>query len=37
VLIVAGSLHVLAFGVICLSIPRLRPLEFDAARPAGAQ
>lgn len=36
VLITAGSLHVLAFGVICLCIPRLRPLTFDGA-PAGAQ
>ena len=25
VLIIAGSLHVLAFGVICLAIPSLRP------------
>lgn len=28
VLVVAASLHVLAFGLICLTIPRLRQLEF---------
>ncbi|MEO8481474.1 MAG: MFS transporter [Acidobacteriota bacterium] len=36
VLITAGSLHVLAFVVICVCIPRLQPLTFDVARP-GAQ
>lgn len=29
VLVVAASLHVLAFGLICLTIPRLRQLEFS--------
>jgi ACS family hexuronate transporter-like MFS transporter len=29
VLLVAASLHVLAFGLICLVIPRLRQLEFS--------
>lgn len=29
VLVVAASLHVLAFGLICLAIPRLRQLEFS--------
>jgi len=27
VLIIAGSLHVIAFGIICLAIPTLRPLN----------
>jgi ACS family hexuronate transporter-like MFS transporter len=36
VLITAGSLHLVAFGVICLCIPRLGPLTFDGAR-TGAQ
>jgi ACS family hexuronate transporter-like MFS transporter len=31
VLIVAGSLHVLAFCVICLAIPKLQPLSFNLA------
>ncbi len=30
VLIIAGSLHVLAFAVICLGIPRLRALDFNS-------
>ncbi len=29
VLIIAGSLHLLAFGVICIAIPRLQPLRFS--------
>jgi len=31
VLVVAGSLHLLAFGVICLTIPKLQPLVFNLA------
>jgi len=31
VLIIAGSLHVIAFGVICLSIPRIQPLKLSPA------
>lgn len=30
VLVVAGSLHVTAFAVICLTIPRLQPLAFPS-------
>jgi ACS family hexuronate transporter-like MFS transporter len=29
VLMVAASLHVLAFAVICVAIPRIRQLDFD--------
>ena len=32
VLIIAASLHVIAFGVICLSIPQLKPLTFGKSQ-----
>jgi ACS family hexuronate transporter-like MFS transporter len=35
VLITAGSLHVLAFVVICVCVPRLQPLTFGRAADAG--
>jgi ACS family hexuronate transporter-like MFS transporter len=35
VLITAGSLHVLAFAVICVCVPRLQPLTFGGAADAG--
>jgi len=31
VLLIAGSLHVVAFGVICIGIPRIRRLDFGPA------
>jgi ACS family hexuronate transporter-like MFS transporter len=34
-LVIAGSLHVLAFVVICVGIPRIRTLEFAAAESGG--
>jgi len=33
VLIIAASLHVIAFAVICLSIPQLKPLTFGKSAP----
>jgi ACS family hexuronate transporter-like MFS transporter len=29
VLIIAGSLHVIAFGIICLAIPSIRPCSIS--------
>ena len=33
VLLTAGSLHVIAFGLICLCIPRLQPVMVESGRP----
>jgi MFS transporter, ACS family, hexuronate transporter len=34
ILIIAGSLHVVAFAIICVAIPRVAPLALAPASPA---
>jgi ACS family hexuronate transporter-like MFS transporter len=34
ILIIAGSLHVVAFAIICVAIPRISPLRLPSFAPA---